>query len=119
MIAATGTSTIHETVYEDRFGYVKDLRRMGADISVFDECVGASPCRFLGRTFNHSARITGPRVLKGADIVMTDIRAGMAHVIAALAAKGESVISGTEHIDRGYERMDERLRTLGANIKRV
>lgn len=118
MIAARGVSTIHETVYEDRFGYVKDLRRMGADIEITDECIGA-PCRFAGRTFNHSARITGPSVLKGADIAMTDIRAGMAHVIAALAAHGESVISGIEHIDRGYERMDERLRALGADIKRV
>ena len=118
MIAARGVSTIHETVYEDRFGYVKDLRRMGANIEVSDECI-APPCRYAGRTFNHSARITGASLLKGTDIVMTDIRAGMAHVIAALVAQGKSVISGTDHIDRGYERMDERLRALGADIKRV
>ena len=50
---------------------------------------------------------------------MTDLRAGMAHMIAALSAEGESVIAGVEHIDRGYERIDERLRALGADIKRI
>lgn len=116
---AGGESIIHETVYEDRFGYVKDLKRMGAEINISDECLGGEPCRFFGQTFNHIARISGPVELKGTDITMTDIRAGMAHIIAALAAEGESVISGTEHIDRGYERIDDRLRALGADIKRV
>ena len=116
---AEGESILHETVYEDRFGYTKDLRRMGADIEVSDECLGPAPCRFSGTTFNHSARIRGPSVLKGTEIAITDIRAGMAHVIAALAAEGESNISGIEHIDRGYEKIDERLRELGANIKRM
>ena len=113
-----GESTIHETIYEDRFGYAKDLIRMGANIRVSDECMGAS-CRFHQQTFNHSARIAGPAPLYGADIEIRDIRAGMAHVIAALAANGESRISGIEHMDRGYERIDERLRSLGADIRRV
>lgn len=116
---AEGASTIHETVYEDRLGYLKDLRRMGADITVTDECPAGSPCRFHGRTFNHTARITGPTSLSGTNIEITDIRAGMAHIIAALSATGESVISGVAHIDRGYENLDERLRLLGADIKRV
>lgn len=116
---AEGQSILHETVYEDRFGYTKDLRRMGADIEVSDECFGSGPCRFLGTTFNHSARIRGPSLLKGTEIMITDIRAGMAHIIAALAADGESTISGIEHIDRGYEKIDERLRGLGASITRV
>lgn len=116
---ARGTSIIHETVYEDRLGYLKDLMRMGADIAVSDECTAAPPCRFAGRTFNHSARISGPARLRGGEMEMLDIRAGMAHVIAALAAEGESVISGVEHIDRGYERIDERLRGLGAEIRRI
>ena len=102
-----------------RLGYAKELRRMGADITVSDECLGTPACRFSGRTFNHSARIRGPVRLRGAEIVITDIRAGMAHIIAALAAEGESIISGVEHIDRGYERIDERLRELGADIRRV
>lgn len=116
---AKGQSIIHETVYEDRFGYVKDLNRMGADIKVSDECLDGKPCRFSGKTFKHSAVISGPTQLHGAEIVMTDIRAGMAHIIAALCAEGESVITGVEHIDRGYERIEERLRELGADIKRI
>ncbi|QQG45113.1 MAG: UDP-N-acetylglucosamine 1-carboxyvinyltransferase [Candidatus Sungiibacteriota bacterium] len=116
---ARGKSIIHETVYEDRFGYTKDLQRMGADIMVSDECPEGSKCRFYGQTFNHVAHVFGPTKLRGGEITMTDIRAGMAHIVAALAAEGESVISGVEHVDRGYERIDERLRELGADIKRV
>ncbi len=116
---AHGESIIHETVYEDRFGYIKDLKRMGARIFVSTECPGEKPCRFYGKDHSHTARISGPRKLRGRDMVMTDIRAGMAHVIAALAAEGKSVISGIEHIDRGYEKIDERLRALGADIKRI
>jgi len=115
---AEGESILHETVYEDRFGYVKDLRAMGADIVVSDEC-GNVACRWARRTFNHRARIRGPVKLRGTYMAMTDIRAGMAHLIAALAAEGESVISGVEHIDRGYEKIDERLRELGADIRRI
>lgn len=115
---AAGESIIHETVYEDRFGYAKDLQKMGADIMVWDECPAGRQCRFSGQTLNHVVRITGPTKLKGAEIEMKDIRAGIAHVIAALAAEGESVISGVEHMDRGYERIDERLRELGADIER-
>lgn len=116
---AEGTSIIHETVYEDRFGYVKDINRMGATIRVNDDCLGVEPCRFLARTFHHSATITGPTKLHGEVIRMTDLRAGMAHVIAALAAEGKSRIFGLEHIDRGYENIDERLRMLGAHIQRI
>lgn len=116
---ASGESIIHETIYEDRLGYTEDLNRMGARIKVLDECPGGAKCRFSGAAFNHSATILGPTALLGTKITMTDIRAGMAHIIAALAAEGESVISGVEHIDRGYEKIDERLRELGADIKRV
>lgn len=115
---ASGESIIHETIYEDRFGYIKDLNRMGANISVSDECAGSN-CRLGGQTFNHTARINGPTALHGLELVMTDIRAGMAHIIAALVAEGESVIFGVEHVDRGYEKIEERLRVLGADIKRV
>lgn len=115
---AEGISLIHETVYDDRFGYVKDINRMGADIAVTDECLGGERCRFDGATYNHSARITGSTKLSGAAITVPDLRAGMAHVIASLAADGESVISGIGHIDRGYARLDERLRALGADIVR-
>lgn len=116
---AQGTSILHETVYEDRLGYMKDLARMGARIEITDECPEGYACRFKGRTFNHAARISGGTPLKGSVIEVHDIRAGMAHIIAALAAEGESVITGIEHIDRGYERIDERLRELGADVKRL
>jgi len=116
---ADGESIIHETVYEDRFAYTKDLKRMGADIEVSDECLGNGSCRFHGATFNHSARVRGQTQLSGAEITMTDLRAGMAHMIAALAANGESLISGIEHVERGYEKIDERLRLLGADIQRI
>lgn len=116
---AQGESIIHETVYEDRFGYTKDLKRMGAKIAISDECPPNNKCRFAGQTFNHTARISGSTKLHGENIVMTDIRAGMAHIIAALTAEGESKISGIEHTDRGYEKLDERLREIGAEIKRV
>lgn len=116
---AIGESIIHETVYDDRFAYTKDLKRMGAHIEVLDECLGTRPCRFSDATFNHSVRIKGSTPLTGTEITMTDLRAGMAHMIAALSATGESLISGIEHVDRGYEKIDERLRSLGADIQRV
>ncbi|KKU99101.1 MAG: UDP-N-acetylglucosamine 1-carboxyvinyltransferase [Candidatus Jorgensenbacteria bacterium GW2011_GWC1_48_8] len=115
---AEGVSKIHETVYEDRFSYTKDLNLMGADIIVTTECLGSLPCRFSGK-FPHSATISGPTPLKGMKLEVPDLRAGMAHLTAALIAEGESEISGVEEIDRGYERIDERLRYLGADIKRI
>ncbi len=116
---AEGISVVHETVYEDRFGYARDLKRMGAAIAVNDECPSRAKCRFYNRTFNHLATIEGPRYLRGGEMVMSDIRAGMAHVIAALMAEGESRITGIAHLDRGYEKIDERLRALGADIRRI
>ncbi|OGZ45684.1 MAG: UDP-N-acetylglucosamine 1-carboxyvinyltransferase [Candidatus Ryanbacteria bacterium RIFCSPHIGHO2_02_FULL_48_12] len=114
---AEGKSSIHETVYDDRFGYTKDLVRMGARIEV-DKTCPAKPCRFHGEYF-HTAHIVGPASLHAAELVVTDLRAGMAHIIAALIASGESRITGIDHIDRGYEEIDMRLRGLGADIIRA
>jgi UDP-N-acetylglucosamine 1-carboxyvinyltransferase len=114
---AEGLSEIHETIYEERFGYTKDLNLMGADIKVTTEC-SRETCRFAGK-FSHFAVINGPTSLQGTKLEVPDLRAGMAHLTAALIAEGESEISGVEEIDRGYERIDERLKYLGANIKRV
>lgn len=116
---AAGESIVHETVYDDRFGYILDLRRMGADVTLIPRCLGALSCRFSGKQYNHTALIRGPQPLTSAAMAMRDIRAGMAHIIAALIARGVSEITGVEHIDRGYERIDERIRALGADIKRV
>jgi UDP-N-acetylglucosamine 1-carboxyvinyltransferase len=115
---AEGSSVIHETVYEDRFGYVKDLCAMGAEIKVFPKCLGELPCRFNGMQYNHSAVVSGPRQLRGAHIAVRDLRSGMAHILAGLVAEGETVIDGIEEIDRGYENLDQRLRALGADIER-
>jgi len=116
---AKGDSIIHETVYEDRFGYVEDLKKMGADIDLESKCLGNLPCRFQGKLYNHSAVIHGPASLQGAELVMRDIRAGMAHIVAALIARGVSRLTGIEHIDRGYEEIDSRIRELGGDIERV
>jgi UDP-N-acetylglucosamine 1-carboxyvinyltransferase len=116
---AKGASTIHETIYEDRFGYAKDLHSLGAQIEVSSECPKGSPCRLSGKGALHFASLRGPTPLLGAPLTVRDLRSGIAHVIAALVAKGESEIQGVEELDRGYERIDERLRNLGAEIERL
>lgn len=115
---AKGASVVHETIYEDRFGYIKDLNAMGADINVFSKCLGELPCRFNGFAFNHSIIVNGPTKLRGANLEVRDLRSGIAHIIAALVADGESVVSGVEEIDRGYANIEKRLRALGAAIVR-
>lgn len=119
MTQANGTSRIHETIYEDRFGYAKDLKSLGADIEVSAECPDDSACRFKGKNFAHVAKITGPTALHGGAMQVRDLRSGIVNVIAALAAEGESEIDGIEEIDRGYEKIDERLKKLGAGIQRL
>lgn len=116
---AAGSSIIHETVYEDRFGYTETLNSMGANIKLFTRCLGEFTCRFNGENHRHSALVTGPTPLKGVDMKVQDLRAGIANVIAALIAEGESVIDGAEEIDRGYEKIEQRLTSLGADIKRI
>ena len=115
---ADGSSVIHETVYEDRFGYTQDLNLMGADIKVFSKCLGELNCRFNGLAHNHSAIINGATPLHSAELEVRDLRSGMVNVLAALIANGQSIISGVEEIDRGYFKIDERLRKLGASIRR-
>ncbi len=116
---ADGASTIHETIYEDRFGYANDLNEMGADIAVADGCPGADQCRFAGQGCKHFAAIKGPTPLTSRHLRVRDLRSGMVDIIAALVASGVSEVDGVEEIDRGYERIDERLRELGADIRRV
>lgn len=113
---AQGTSVIHETVYEERFGYTEALRRMGADIELAANCLGAKPCRFLHRDFAHSALVRGPIPLKGIDMAMPDLRAAFAYVIAGLIAEGVSEISAIRYIERGYANVPEKLASLGAAI---
>ncbi len=101
---ARGTSLIHEWMYESRLYWVDRLIAMGARVTVCDP---------------HRAIVIGPSQLYGQTVVTPDIRAGMALVIAALVAEGKSTIHNSQQIDRGYERIEERLRGLGAQIERV
>ncbi|WP_298959144.1 UDP-N-acetylglucosamine 1-carboxyvinyltransferase [uncultured Campylobacter sp.] len=99
---ATGVSTIDERLFENRFMHVSELSRMGADI----------------RLNGHIATISGGK-LNGADVMATDLRASSALVLAALAASGESKIHRIYHLDRGYEKLEEKLSALGADIQRL
>lgn len=114
---AQGLSIVHETVYEQRFGFTDALKQMGAQIQIYRECLGGNPCRFGQRNFNHSAVISGPTPLRGADIRVPDLRGGFSHVVAALAASGTSNVSNVQLISRGYERFIEKLEALGADFQ--
>ncbi|MDR0432760.1 MAG: UDP-N-acetylglucosamine 1-carboxyvinyltransferase [Bifidobacteriaceae bacterium] len=115
---AEGLSIIHETVYEQRFGFTTALRRMGATIQLYPNCLGGLPCRFGAKNYQHSAVVSGPTPLRAAEIDIPDLRGGFSHVIAALAASGTSSIRGIELIDRGYEHFAEKLAALGARTWR-
>jgi len=104
MTQANGISTIHETIYEDRLDYTMELVKMGAVIEVLDE---------------RHARIAGPTPLHGREVEIADLRAGATLILAALAAAETSVISGVEHVDRGYEAIESKLVSLGAQITRI
>jgi UDP-N-acetylglucosamine 1-carboxyvinyltransferase len=114
---AQGLSIVHETVYENRFGFTDALNQMGAKIQIYRECLGGHPCRFGRRNFNHSAVISGPTPLRAADIRVPDLRGGFSHVVAALAAEGTSNVSNIQLISRGYERFITKLEDLGADFE--
>lgn len=101
---ADGQTLIFETLFENRFQHVGELEKMGAKISVLNP---------------HQMLVTGPTPLRGTVIKSLDIRAGVALVIAALSASGKTTIEDIYQVDRGYERIEERLQTIGADIKRV
>ena len=103
MTLSRGQSIIMETVFENRFMHVAELKRMGADITLD----------------GHTAIINGVQGLSGAPLMATDLRASASLVLAALAAKGQSIISRVYHIDRGYVSMEQKLSDLGARIKRI
>ena len=113
---ATGLSIVHETVYENRFGFTEALVQMGAQIQIYRECLGGNPCRFGQRNFYHSAVISGPTKLHGADIRVPDLRGGFSHMVAALAAEGTSNVSNVQLISRGYEHFLDKLKALGADF---
>ena len=114
---ANGLSIIHETVYENRFGFTDALVQMGAQIQIYRECLGGTPCRFGQRNFYHSAVINGPAKLTGADIRVPDLRGGFSHMVAALAAEGVSNVTNVQLISRGYEHFLDKLSALGADFE--
>ncbi len=116
---ANGISIVHETVYEKRFGYVTELIKMGAEIELYNTCLGGMHCRFANTEYYHSAVIKGPTELHSAEIMIPDLRAGFSYLIAGVIAKGESIVNGAVYIDRGYEDIDVKLRELGAVIVRL
>lgn len=116
---ASGSSVIHETVYENRFGYAETLREMGADVTLFRQCLGGKTCRFASHNFCHSVIVKGSSPLIGREIQIPDLRAGFAYVMAALIASGTSTISGLHFLERGYESLVPKLEALGAQVSVV
>jgi UDP-N-acetylglucosamine 1-carboxyvinyltransferase len=111
-----GLSVIHETVYENRFGYTDALREMGAQIDLTDACLGNTPCRFRANGHRHSCVVRGVTRLRGAPIVIPDLRAGFAYIIAALVASGTSEVTGIPYLERGYSDVPGKLKSIGADI---
>jgi UDP-N-acetylglucosamine 1-carboxyvinyltransferase len=103
MAIAKGTSHIRETIFENRFMHVPELLRMGADIKVEGDV----------------AIVTGQDRLKGAPVMATDLRASVSLVLAGLAAEGETIVNRVYHLDRGFERIEEKLKACGADIERL
>jgi len=101
---AKGKSLIHDPLYENRFSHLHQLRKMGADIEITDP---------------HRALIFGPAKLLGTKVDGTDIRSTVALILAGLTAKGKTIVSGAEQADRGYEKIEKKLKSLGAKIERI
>ncbi|MGA1234965.1 MAG: UDP-N-acetylglucosamine 1-carboxyvinyltransferase, partial [Lutimaribacter sp.] len=103
LCTAEGTSVLEEKIFENRFMHAPELMRMGAKIEVH----------------GGTARVTGVERLKGAPVMATDLRASVSLILAGLAAEGETIVNRVYHLDRGYERVEEKLGNVGAHIERV
>lgn len=114
---AEGRSIVHETVYENRFGFTDALTKMGANIEVYKEGIASITRRVPRRPLEQAAIITGPTPLHGADIRVPDLRGGFSHVIAAVTATGTSTVTNVGIISRGYEHLLQKLEGLGANFE--
>jgi len=113
---AEGRSVVHETVYENRFGFTDALIEMGADIVVHKDGLESISRRVPRRPLEQAAVITGPTKLHGAEIEIPDLRGGFSHLIAALTAEGQSTVSNVGIISRGYEHFIDKLEQLGADF---
>lgn len=117
---ADGISVIHETVYEKRFGYLQALNKLGARTQLTTHCLGSVPCRYLDLGHEHSAIIMGPTPFHSADqITIPDLRAGLAYVIAAAIAPGETVVNGISFLERGYGDIVPRLAAMNLHIDKL
>jgi UDP-N-acetylglucosamine 1-carboxyvinyltransferase len=103
MTVADGTSVIREKIFENRFMHVPELARMGAQVRIDGD----------------TATVRGVEKLKGAPVMATDLRASVSLVLAGLAAEGETTVSRVYHLDRGFDRLEEKLSRVGADIARV
>jgi UDP-N-acetylglucosamine 1-carboxyvinyltransferase len=103
MTQAAGTSIITETIFDRRFSHVNELLRLGANIEVLGD----------------KAVVRGKTLLSGAEVIATDLRASASLILAGMIAGGETVINDVEHLDRGYEKIEEKLKLLGASIERI
>ena len=104
LVRAQGKSLVHDPLYENRLTYVQELRKMGSDVEIVDP---------------HRAFVFGPKTMEGVMVNSLDVRAGAVLIVAGLMASGKTTINDIFHIDRGYERIEERLQRLGADIKRI
>lgn len=124
MTLADGVSTIHERVFSGRFGYVTELKKLGADIEFIEKKI-SNPEKFYhfpyqnNRRYRQAIRIKGPRELHNGVLHITDLRAGATLAIASLIAYGESIVEGRSILERGYENFSEKIAALGGNIRKV
>jgi UDP-N-acetylglucosamine 1-carboxyvinyltransferase len=117
---AQGISIIHETVHENRFGYLRALDALGARTQVATHCLGGLPCRYRDKDYEHSAIIMGPTPFTAVErITIPDLRAGLAYVIAAAIASGSTIITGVDFLERGYGDIVPRLASMNLKIERV
>lgn len=124
MTHAKGSSIVHERVFENRFSYVEELRKLGAEIE-FVKIPVMNPMEYFffnfdpSKKYNQAIRIKGPQQLHGGALTIADLRAGASLAIAAFCAEGESVISGASILERGYEDFVEKTKALGGEIRKV
>ena len=116
---AEGMSVVHETLFEDRLGYIEALQSMQAEVELFEQCLVGRTCRFQETSALHSALVRGVSELQGAEVEMPDIRAAFAYVIAAAVAGSPSLLHGVHHLERGYDHVFEKFSDLGLRIRQL
>ncbi|MCI0553852.1 MAG: UDP-N-acetylglucosamine 1-carboxyvinyltransferase, partial [Anaerolineae bacterium] len=124
MTQADGESVLHETVFENRFAYVTELKKLGAKIEFIDPGVKNPQSVYHFNWNKHdmmaqAIRISGRSQLHGAALKILDLRAGASLIVAALLARGESIVDGATTVERGYENVIEKITKLGGSIRKV